>query len=407
MSKAHAVLEKQCAACHREKAGAFSAKASDSACLSCHDGPAHHTAQPKTLGCAECHSEHHGRVNLVAARNESCASCHGDLRSIQPNTKFAADIYSFEEGHPEFAAVRANGNTPARDPGTIKLNHAIHMKPIRRGPNGPNVQLECRDCHRPEADEANSIAAWKYEDAHYVSATTAYSMSDELRPATAGMLPTYRPATGRERMAPVKFASACAGCHSLAFDKRFSEGVPHDKPEVVHEFLLKKFGEYIAAHPAELRAVGENMSEIPGKRTAVPARALTSGQWVAQRTSEAEDLLWRKTCKQCHALTAGDAEGSLPTVEPARTTERWMPHAKFDHDAHRSFTCKSCHAKALTSTEASDVLLPGIATCKACHAPGPQHAESRCFECHTYHDWSKRKEMRPTFSLPGLRTGGE
>ena len=34
------------------------------------------------------------------------------------------------------------------DPGTIRVNHAIHMKPIRRGPNGPNVQLECGDCHQ-------------------------------------------------------------------------------------------------------------------------------------------------------------------------------------------------------------------------------------------------------------------
>jgi ribosomal protein L40E len=57
--------------------------------------------------------------------------------------------------------------------------------------------------------------------------------------------------------------------------------------------------------------------------------------------------------------------------------------------------------------ESSDILLPGIKTCQKCHAPGPDHAESRCFECHTYHDWSKRKEMAPKFILPALRTGGQ
>ena len=82
-----------------------------------------------------------------------------------------------------------------------------------------------------------------------------------------------------------------------------------------------------------------------------------------------------------------------------------MPHAKFDHDAHRSFSCVSCHEKVLKSTESSDVLLPGIQTCKTCHAPGPEHAESRCFECHTYQDWSKGKEVTPKFTLPALRTG--
>jgi hypothetical protein len=149
---------------------------------------------------------------------------------------------------------------------------------------------------------------------------------------------------------------------------------------------------------------------------------------VAERTAEAEDLLWRKTCKQCHTLTPSartshrkielqvmtgsdidklsGVSAGLPDVAPANTTLRWMPHAKFDHGAHEGFTCVSCHAKALTSTEASDILLPGIETCKTCHAPGPEHAESRCFECHTYHDWSKRKEITPKFTLPALRTGG-
>jgi len=44
LSRAHAVLEKECAACHLQQAGAFSAKANDSACLDCHDGPAHHSS---------------------------------------------------------------------------------------------------------------------------------------------------------------------------------------------------------------------------------------------------------------------------------------------------------------------------------------------------------------------------
>jgi hypothetical protein len=116
--------------------------------------------------------------------------------------------------------------------------------------------------------------------------------------------------------------------------------------------------------------------------------------------------LWRKTCKQCHTLNFGLGAAGLPNIAEAKATTRWMPHAKFDHSAHAGFTCVSCHEKALTSTETSDVLLPGIATCQTCHSPGPDHAESRCFECHTYHDWSKRKEVKPTFTLPAFRTSG-
>jgi len=155
--------------------------------------------------------------------------------------------------------------------------------------------------------------------------------------------------------------------------------------------------------------------DLAGKVPQPEVRILTPSQWVAERTADAEQLLWRKTCIQCHSLSVGGATVTaavatapavLPVVAPANTTVTWMPHAKFDHEAHTGFTCISCHTQALSSTLTADVLVPGIATCKTCHAPGPDHAESRCFECHSYHDWSKRKEISPTFNLPALKLGG-
>jgi hypothetical protein len=398
MSGAHAVLEADCAACHVQTAGMFSTRASDAACLSCHDGPIHHATQHPSLGCATCHTEHRGRVNLVSAKNEACAECHGDLKTSSDAPHFAANIGSLEDGHPEFGPLRDN----ARDPGTIRVNHAIHMKPIRRGPNGPNVQLECGDCHQPGV----ASVEWKYADASYASANVSYLAQDEVLALKPGSLPRPVTSSGRELMAPVRFATACAGCHSLAFDKRFSEGVPHDKPEVVHAFLVKKFSGYIAAHPSELREARDPGRDLTGKPMQPAVRVYAPNEWVGARINNAEELLWRKTCKQCHALVSGARQDNLPVVEPARTTVKWMPQSKFDHDAHRGFACASCHEKAVGSTETSDVLLPGITTCKTCHAPGPEHAESRCFECHTYHDWSKRKEVKPVFTLPALRTGG-
>jgi hypothetical protein len=429
LSEPHAVLEKECAACHLQQAGAFSAKAADNACLSCHDGPIHHANQTRSLECSTCHSEHRGRVNLRAASNQSCAECHADLKASGGPMHFAPRIHSFEDGHPEFSALRNGG----RDPGTIKLNHAIHMKPIRRGPNGPIVDLACGDCHRP----AVVSATWGYADARAVSYTPTYARG-VLENPSAEESPSLKPSkamSGRELMAPVKFATACAGCHSLAFDKRFEEGVPHDTPEVVDTFLRRKFAAYIAAHSNELREMESPDRDLTGKMLPPKNRVVTPAQWVAQQVAIAEELLWHKTCAQCHTLTMtplpdtgiarweaassqstgrglnGQAEnvvmdsGARPAVAQAKIITRWMPHARFDHSAHTGFTCVSCHAKALTSTETSDVLIPGIATCQECHAPGAEHVESRCFECHTYHDWSKRKEVTPTFTLPGLRTG--
>jgi hypothetical protein len=400
MSQAHAVLEKECAACHVQKAGAFSASAADSACLDCHDGPMHHENQVASAvpSCAACHAEHRGRVQLSTVSSQGCAECHGNLKVSKGTPRFAANIHSLGDGHPEVAALRDN----AKDQTTIKLNHAIHMKPIRQGPNGPLVQLECSDCH------GNYGATWKYALTQYPQLA-----SYELHPGnpvdgvphTAMTLRPPMPPSGRERMSPVKFSYACSGCHLLSFDKRFDEGVPHDTPEVVHAFVVKKFQEYIAAHPRELRVTREPDRDLTGKLLPPEVRLLTPAQWVAERTADAEELLRRKTCKQCHELQFGENEKDY-TVAPALLREGWLPHAKFDHDAHRGFSCEGCHAKVLTSTESSDVLIPGITTCKTCHAPGPDHAESRCSECHTYHDWSKRKEVTPKFTLPALRSGG-
>jgi hypothetical protein len=219
LSEPHAILEKECATCHVQTAGSFSSKAADSACLGCHDGPVHHTVSivgRKELACAECHTEHRGRVDISAASNQSCAECHANLGANGGSSHYASNIHSFENGHPEFAAVRSG----ARDPNEIKLNHAIHMKQIRRSATGPLVQLDCGDCHRPAASPRPTT----YSDANYVGAKVSYA--DSGKPVFGAVIPLMprQPITGRELMAPVRFANACAACHLLAFDRRFEEG---------------------------------------------------------------------------------------------------------------------------------------------------------------------------------------
>jgi hypothetical protein len=45
------------------------------------------------------------------------------------------------------------------------------------------------------------------------------------------------------------------------------------------------------------------------------------------------------------------------------------------------------------------VLLPGIAACQKCHDGGRNSAETRCFECHVYHDWSKAKPVHSASTI--------
>ena len=263
MSEPHAIFEKNCMACHVQKAAVFSAKADNQACLSCHDGPVHHVNQVTTPDCASCHTEHRGRVNLAAVSEKSCAACHSDLRTSGTGSHYFAHIQNFGDGHPEFAVLREK----RRDPSTIKLNHAVHMKSIRRGPTGPMVQLACGDCHRPTAVKTS----WVYSDAAYLTTSRTGGTDSAGDPAqksgarNAGTLAPHAPSSGRELMEPVTFANSCASCHLLSFDKHFNEGVPHDKPEVVRAFLKKKFQEYADGHPSELRSSRDPDRDLTGK----------------------------------------------------------------------------------------------------------------------------------------------
>ena len=131
------------------------------------------------------------------------------------------------------------------------------------------VQLDCGDCHRPAAADG----VWPYADANYLSKSVTYKDDAVLLPVMAALTPRGA-RDGREYMATPKYATACAGCHLLTFDKRFDVGAPHDKPEVVHAFVMKKFGEYIAAHPGELREMQEPDRALTGNPPLPSAQSL-------------------------------------------------------------------------------------------------------------------------------------
>lgn len=385
LSAGHVLLTRDCTTCHvAEKNAVFTEHASDKACKTCHDGPIHQTIQVREPECGSCHIEHRGASRLIATSNQSCAQCHANLETAPGSTtRYVKTISAFNTDHPEMAIFRA---TSPKDPVTIKVNHYVHMKKNLLGPNGQKVDLECKDCHRQPA----SREAWKY------GSTEAMPVSTPAASAPAIKADLYAPDPSRALMTMPKFTEACSACHLLQFDKRFAEQVPHDKPEVVRAFVVKKLEAYIAAHPAELREQPEEDRRLPSRPAPPAARVVTPAQWVAERTKEAESLLWGKTCRQCHSITITEGQ-PLPKVADANYTLRWLPRARFDHDAHRGFACASCHPNALKSQDSAELLLPKLATCKDCHAPGPAHVESRCFECHAYHDWSKRKEVTPTY----------
>jgi Cytochrome c7 and related cytochrome c len=392
MSAAHAVLTQRCGECHVSPAGAFRTSTSDTACLSCHDGPIHHATQVFPPRCSSCHVEHRGRgVRLASTADAGCTRCHAQLEVRSGSPAYQRSIGSFNQQHPEFRALLAAG----ADPGTIVFLHSVHMKADLAGPapGAKRVQLACHDCHRTPAANREE---WPYGTAQ-----------GQASPPKVARDPLAVP-PARAYMVPVSYATACAACHSLQFDARNADQVPHDTPQVIDKFLREKYPEYVRQHPELLREAPASALELPGRGIA-PAEASRPVHGIEQRIAETERLLWAKTCKQCHQLSFSPG-AALPAVAASRIRSLWMPHAKFDHAAHQMLTCLSCHVGAAAqpvgalrdaaTRETPVALLPGIKTCQQCHKPGAESAEPRCFECHRYHDWTQRNEVKGKITIP-------
>jgi len=356
LTKAHESLGKDCGSCHNQELGTAKT-VTDPKCLSCHDGPVHSVRQVSTPACSSCHLEHRGSEVLLDSSNEACVNCHSELRVNSGTPTVAVAIKSFTDGHPEFSSATA------KDPEGIKFNHKVHLKKQLRGLTG-NVEMACTDCHKTVAPEISDVA--------------------------------FSPRPTRAYMVPVNYEAECSKCHPLEFDKRIAGVVPHKKLEVVHDFLVGQFTSYIAAHPEELRS-RPDLERIP--RESMERVAKNAQEWVAFRVADSERLLENKTCVECHRLTP---TASLPNVIPANITTRWLTKGSFNHSAHVGSQCTVCHAKALASEKASDVLIPGISTCQECHNDSWSHkgfdAGAKCLECHQYHDWNKEKDVRRTIA---------
>ncbi len=423
VSTGHAMFNVQCHQCHvparaasGQAAGGVDAPAgrgfwlrvSDQTCLKCHDGAIHHENEVGAPPCASCHVEHKGHVVLAEMKDQHCSQCHADLKTKDGKIIYDRTIDDFSAPHhPEFAVTVKDGSRTARvrldekarlkDTAQVKLNHQKHMKiglpgvddlaklgapGLRETPKG--LQLSCTFCHRPDDQQAY--------------------------------------------MAPISYAKHCAACHPLGFDaEKFPDTVaPHDKPEIVHAFLRTKYLEASEGDKGGSKAAKAPAVEKKDEEEAQPRRRLGRRDEPAEEEPRARGRLGRREepeakatgpgafkeaetflfanrqgqgCKLCHTMTAGDA---LPGVAPTCIPERWLPHSRFNHGAHRPLGCTECH-KAMESTETTDVLMPSIATCRECHRD--RGARAGCVECHAYHDKGKTRDLNGPLTIRELLTG--
>lgn len=379
LSAAHHALENKCEACHVQ---AF-VSVRDATCSSCHKDAHDHASAarltkardpPNFVGrtleriatafgkqglgaCVDCHTEHEGAGPMPPTAQAFCADCHGALASRLTDTKLG-NASDFGTAHPQFRPLvsTAPGKPPAMtrvslaakpaDEGGLKFPHKLHLDPLGgvarmgqtlKGRFDYGDALTCTDCHMPTADGA--------------------------------------------RYVPVKMEESCQGCHSLGFDRVGGtvRNLRHgDIPQVVADLrALYRWSGGSRPSPGARRRPGDYAASRPsggvrvGGNSAVTAAFSRGG-----------------ACYDCHTVTPPGVGGSAQwSVTPVHQPLRYLQHGWFDHGAHKTETCTTCHA-ATQSSQASDLLLPGIETCRNCHG-GEKAAKAKvpssCAMCHSYH----------------------
>lgn len=365
---AHQSIGNRCDACHVKPFEPVR----DKECFACHATVQHHVDIRSTTDvslfngteCTSCHVEHKQPATLVERDPRVCTDCHKDLSSKKPDTRLR-NVTDFGSDHPEFKltvltseglmtpwkTTQIDRDDPAHfaEASHLRFSHQQHLDPKGiKSPTGERI-LGCQDCHKPNA-------------------------------------------SGRE-MIPIKMETHCSGCHSLLFDEHDpTSGVPHGDLEGVYKTLREHFSrEYLVQEGGATRFDGSRQRRPGGEqRVMSEAEQRRARDWVdTQSLKIARELLEKRVCVDCHEVTHDASKTGLDQwrVEPVQLTSEWMPRARFDHAAHISETCVSCHAKAPESKHATEILLPGIKRCRECHAGADTSAKvaSDCLMCHPFH----------------------
>jgi hypothetical protein len=369
---AHQSIGTRCDACH---AKAFE-PVRDKACFVCHAVVAHHVdiraadvKQFKDLQCTSCHLEHKQPASLVQRDPRECTDCHADLKHRKPATK-VEDAADFGSDHPEFRvtvlanllqgaqtsatrwqAMRLDRSDPEHfvEHSNLKFSHVQHLNPKGiKSPSGEKV-LSCQYCHRPNS-------------------------------------------SGRDMM-PIRMETNCIECHSLRFDEHDpTSGVPHGNLDAVYKTLKEHFSHTYLEQTTAKGPTGRARRPGGEKRTLGEQEQRRARDWVDEQSLKiARELLEKRVCASCHEVTHDPTREGLEQwqVKPVQLTTNWMPRARFDHAAHISETCISCHTDAPKSKHATDILLPNIARCRECHGgadgAGATKVASDCLMCHPFH----------------------
>ncbi len=395
LSQAHASLSGDCQACHVD---AFVA-VTDNACKSCHTDAHDHAPRDRQIAargypgawratlqrisnsfgrpqgrCADCHTEHQGAGRMAATPQRFCTDCHNGMSKRLTDTRIG-DAGDFGTSHPQFRPLvqvqpgatpvveRVNWSPTVQDNSGLRFPHALHL----------------------QADGGVARMARSLN----IGGTRSGGGNDGSPTAGLGCASCHRPTPDGVRFEPVDMVRDCQSCHSLAFESAggVTRTLRHGQPAQV---VADLYAYYRSTPPTRPINLGGMARRRPGNFAEGQVYNIYFNER-AVRPSRADDAVRAVfspggACADCHTIFAPAAGNSNWRVLPVHQTQRYYEHGWFDHNPHRNEPCSTCHA-ARQSNNASQLLVPGIATCRSCHGGEGSHAkvETPCASCHEYH----------------------
>lgn len=386
LSQSHAFLGDNCTACHAKPFVAVR----DSSCTECHTDIHDHAdpfrmarSQPDLTSwgrfelamketfnlpagrCVDCHTEHEGAQLMPMTAQRFCSDCHADLDAKLPDTRLP-DAGDFGTSHPQFRpAVIANwsGDKP-------------RFQRVTLGPNVKDVS-NLKFPHDMHLSTTNGVA----QMARRLGAQYGFEG------AGLGCADCHDATPDGVRFQPVNMEEDCQMCHSLAFDESGGtvRTLRHGDPAQVIADLRDFYRARVPNPPATLGGMARRR---PGDEMALRnMRQFQIGQGPSRAAAAIRSVFSAGgACYDCHQVEA-PAPGSMAyQIQPVAFPVRYMRGGWFDHAPHNQYDCASCH-KADTSSSATDLLLPDLASCRTCHGGEASAADvpSSCAMCHDYH----------------------
>jgi predicted CXXCH cytochrome family protein len=331
ISASHRQFGSQCVNCHQTP---FE-KVTDKACMTCHQDIAPHLADPDLQSRA-----------LKAAHrfigSMRCAECHQEHKSPHPLAK--QDNAMCIKCHGKIKEI--NPETALPNITDFEKKHPEFKLSVKTGPNLTDIERIVQTDKALTQDQSGLIFP---HDQHIGKVQGPNGMLD-VRELTCTSC--HQPEGKEMRFKPLSFKTNCITCHANLLelgDKENPLKVPHgDEQNVFNTLKLnapKAFDRY-------------------------------------------SDSLKDNGCAYCHEIEKNPKkEGFAWRIMPLRLNVDWFTKAQFNHAAHRTQQCVSCH-KIEESVSSADIAIPDKQSCLLCHSGNkPKHKRiaSNCMSCHNFH----------------------